>query len=116
MPNSEQLSYQTDKSSHTGGVLKKNQLFLKILQHSQENTCIACNSIKSRLQDRCFPVEKSLRNTYFEEHLRTAGLLLDWLYEWFFGTFFLDSRFQNHSGSVILQKYQSLSNHSFKYN
>ena len=29
---------------------------------------------------------------------------------------FLDSRFQNHPDSVILQKYQSLSNQSFKHN
>ena len=33
-----------------------------------------------------------------------------------FSTFFLDSRFQNHPDSVILQKYQSLSNQSFKQN
>ena len=30
--------------------------------------------------------------------------------------FFLDSRFQNHPESVILQKYQSLSNQNFKHN
>ena len=30
--------------------------------------------------------------------------------KWLFGNFFLDSRFQNHPDSVILQKYQSLSN------
>ena len=32
------------------------------------------------------------------------------------GILFLDSRFQNHPDSVILQKHQSLSTQSFKYN
>ena len=36
--------------------------------------------------------------------------------KWLFGTLFLDSRFQNYPDSVISQKYQSLSNQSFKYN
>ena len=36
--------------------------------------------------------------------------------KWLLGTLFLDSRFQNHPDSVILQKYQSLSNQIFKYN
>ena len=49
------------------------------------------------------------KNTYFEEHLRTAAseetLGSDYL-----GFFFLESRFQNHPDLVILQKYQSLSN------
>ena len=34
----------------------------------------------------------------------------------FFGTLFLDNRFQNHPDSVILQKYQPLSNQTFKRN
>ena len=36
--------------------------------------------------------------------------------KWLFGTLFLDSRFQNHPDSVILQTYQSLLNQSFKPN
>ena len=51
----------------------------------------------------------------FEEHLRTAAsevtLESDSLV-----LFFLESRFQNHPDLVILQKYQLLSNKSFKYN
>ena len=38
------------------------------------------------------------------------------LRKWLFRAFFLVSRFQNHAGLVILQKYQPLSNHSFKHN
>ena len=33
-----------------------------------------------------------------------------------FGILFLESRFQNHPDTVLLEKYQSLSNHRFKYN
>ena len=53
------------------------------------------------------------KNTYFEEHLRTAAseLILG-----LFRTSFLDSRFQNHHDLVILQKYESLSNQGFKRN
>ena len=36
--------------------------------------------------------------------------------KWIFDFFFLASRFQNHPDLVILQKYQSLSNQSFKHN
>ena len=57
----------------TRGVLQK-KVFLKILQISQENTCvrvflIKCvkNFVKKRLQHRCFPVK-------FAEFLRTLIL------------------------------------------
>ena len=49
---------------------------------------------------------------------RTSGQLLfqtDFR-KWLLGTLCLDSRFQNHPDSVILQKYQSLSKQSFKHN
>ena len=36
--------------------------------------------------------------------------------KWLFSTFFLESRFQNHPDLAMLQKYQSLSNQSFKHN
>ena len=49
-------------------------------------------------------------NTYFEEHLRMA------FRKWLFETLFLDSLIQNHPDSVILQKYQSTLNQSFKLN
>ena len=48
---------------------------------------------------------------------RTSGQLLfqtDFR-KWLFGTSCLDSRFQNHPDSVILQKHQSLSKQSFKH-
>ena len=52
------------------------KLFLKVLQHPQENTCVGVAFLKScRLQHRCFSCEycEILKNTYFEEHLRTAA-------------------------------------------
>ena len=55
------------------------------------------------------------KNTYFEEHLRTAASELTFR-KWLFWSLFLDSRFQNHPESVILKKYQSLSNQSSKHN
>ena len=36
--------------------------------------------------------------------------------KWLFGTLLLDSSFQNHPDSVLLQKYQSLSNRTSWYN
>ena len=38
MPNVEQLLYQTEKNSHQSISIKT--LFLKLLQYSQENTCV----------------------------------------------------------------------------
>ena len=38
MPITEQLLYQTDKSSHR--IYSKLFLFVNILQYSQENTCV----------------------------------------------------------------------------
>ena len=59
------------------------QVFLNVLQTSQESTCVgvsfykscrlkACNFIKKRLQHRCFPVKftKFLRTPLLTEHLR----------------------------------------------
>ena len=40
----------------------------------------------------------------------------NWHRKWLFESLFLDSRFQNRPDSVIVQKYHSLSNQSFKYN
>ena len=46
------------------------KLFLKILQYSQENTCV-----EKRLQHRCFPVHisKFLRTLILKKHMRTAA-------------------------------------------
>ena len=53
LPNTEQLLYQTEKSSHWRFSIKT--LFLKILQYSRENTC------------------QIFKITCFEEHLCTAA-------------------------------------------
>ena len=71
---------------NTEAVLRRctsEQVFLKIWQCSQKNTCFgaffnkypglkACNFIKKRLQHRCFPVKfaKLLRTPFFTEHIR----------------------------------------------
>ena len=59
----------------TRGVLWKN-LFLKILQYSQENTC---NFIKKQTPGQVISCEywKIFKSTYFEEHLRTAASVHD---------------------------------------
>ena len=51
-------------------------VFLEILQISQENLK-ACDFIKKRLQNRCFPLKfvKFLRAPIFTEHLRRLLLL-----------------------------------------
>ena len=55
----------------------------------------------------------------FAKHLfwKTSAYGCFWtdITKWLIGTLFLDSRFQNHLDSVILQKYQLLSNQSFKH-
>ena len=63
---------------------------------------------------RCFPVNigKFLRAPILENIC--VRLLLKWIL--LFRTFFLDSGFQNHPEVVILQKFQSLLNQSFKHN
>ena len=88
LPNTGHLPYQTEKSSNWRCSMKK--LFSKTdLQ--------ACNFV--RLQHNCFPGTKAAYG-YF---------LIDFT-KWFFGIIFLDSRFQNYPGSVMLQKYQPFSN------
>ena len=71
-------------SSHQRCSIKK--LFLKILQYSQENTCVGVSLITfqdeipantfKRLQHRCVPVSiaKILRTPIFEESLKAAVL------------------------------------------
>ena len=71
-------------SSHKSIINRKcftRKLFLKILQHSQErNLFFNKNSgfqlppsfIKKRLEHRCCEHWQIFKNTYFEEHLRTA--------------------------------------------
>ena len=58
------------------------------------------------------------RSTYFKVYLRTNSSDMFWTVfrKWLFRTLFLYNHFQKHPDSVILQKYQSLSNQSFKRN
>ena len=56
-----------------------------------------------------------IKNNYFEEHLCKAASELTLWSDSLFGTLFLD-HIQNHLYSVILQKYQFLSNKRFKQN
>ena len=51
MPITEQLPYQADKSSHRRRSLKK--LFVKILQYSQENTCVRSLLNKVAVRKAC---------------------------------------------------------------
>ena len=57
-------------------------------------------------------LSETFKNTYFEEHL--PNIWTDFK-KWFFGTLLLDCIY-NYLDSVILQKYQSLSNQTFKKN
>ena len=96
----------------------RKKLFSKILEqhlrlespYHQLRDLQACNFLKKKLQRRCFPVAKLLQSTCFDEHLRAAN------FELILHSECLDCLFQNHPDSVILQKYQSLSNQTFKHN
>ena len=68
MPNTEQLLYQTEKNSHWRFSIKT---LLKFLQYLRENTLV--NFLR-------IPVLKNI----------CIRLLLNWLYEVLFGTFFHD--------------------------
>ena len=61
-------------------------------------------------QHRCFPVAKFLRNTYLEEHLRTAASELTLRSDC------LELCFWKIALKTTLTQYQSLSNQSFKHN
>ena len=70
MPNSEQLLFQTEKSSHRSFCIKI--LFLNFAIFTGKYMC------------------EIIKNNYFEEHLRTATSELTlWSDSWF-GTLFLD--------------------------
>ena len=58
---------------------------------------------------------KIFKNTYFEEHLRTATSELILESDCLELCLKLDSRFENHPDLVILQKYDLLSNQRFKH-
>ena len=80
MLKTEQLPYKTDNSIHRRCSIKKScsQKFRNIhrktpVLESLFHELQACNFIKKRLQRRCFPIAKFLRNTYFKEHLLTAA-------------------------------------------
>ena len=64
----------TSPEAATRVVLYK-KLVLKILQYSQENTCVGVLFIKSRFQHKCFSCEycEMFKGTYFEEQLRMAA-------------------------------------------
>ena len=67
----------------TGGVLYIKKVFLKILQYSQENTCVGIFFFRKTLT-HVFSCEnyKFFKKAYFKEDLQTAasGLPLSWIY------------------------------------
>ena len=80
------LIYRNSRSRSSHQKCSIIKMFLKYSQYSQENTCVGvffnkvaglrlANVLKKRLQHRCFPVNVAelFKNTYFEEHLRTAA-------------------------------------------
>ena len=115
MPNTEQLLYQTDKSSHRGCSIKK-----AVLENSEiftgKHLCwiLFFKFIKKRLQHKCFVIAKFLRALTWRA--TAHGCFWSGFRKWLFGTLLLDSRFQNHPDSLIFLKHQSLSNQSFKHN
>ena len=118
MHNTEQLLYHTDKSSYRRCFECRNihrktpaleSLFHRVTDFQ------ACIFYYKETPTQVFSCCKIFKNTYFEEHMRTVVFKMT-LKMWLFGILLLDSCFQNHPYSVILQKYPSLSNQSFKHN
>ena len=48
-------------------------MLLKILQYSQENTSVAVSVLETPAQVLSCEICEIVKNTYFEEHLRTAA-------------------------------------------
>ena len=114
MPNTEQLLYQTDESRHWRcSIIKAVFKDFAITTGKYLHWSLFISFIKKTLQQRCFTVTKFLRTPW-----RTSAYGCFWIdfRKWLFGILFLDSRIQNQPDSVKLQKYQSLSNQSFKHN
>ena len=114
MPNTEPLLYQTDKSSHLScsikeAVLKNFSIF------TGKHLCWSFffNFIKRDSNTGVFMLQNFLEHQFWRTS--TYSRWTDFR-KWLFGTLFLDSRFQNHPDLVMSQKYQSLSNQSFKHN
>ena len=97
------------------------KLFLTVSEYLQKNNCVwdfiscrlqACNFVKKREMFSCGEI--------FPKHVfwRMSAYAYFWtdFTKWLFGTLFLENLFQNHLDSAILQKYQLLSNQSFKHN
>ena len=118
-------SYHTEMTkAATGGVLWK-KLFSKIWQYLQEKACAGVSDLgdpkvadlQHRLQHRFLPVAKFLQNIFWRTFVYVYGCFWPDITKWLFEIFFLDSGFRHHPDhpdSIILQKYQSLSNQSFK--
>ena len=63
-----------EAATATGGVLYIKKVFLKILQYSQENTCVGISFFRQTLT-QVFSCEnyKFFKKTYFKEDLQTAA-------------------------------------------
>ena len=117
MPITEQLLHQTyfinyfNKNSHWKCSIKK--AVLKIFTIFTESVGVSLIRLPAfrpaTLLERGTPTQmfaycEIFKKIYFEECFWTD------FRKWLFGTLVLVSRFQNHLDSVILQKYQALSN------
>ena len=80
----------------------------------------SCWPIGLQLHQKETPIQALTSCEIFAKHLfwKTSAYGCFWTdsTKWWFGTLFLDSRFDNLPDSVILQKHQSFSNQSFKHN
>ena len=122
MPNTEQLLYQTDKSRHRRCSQNFSKLFLIF---TEKHLCWSLFFMKLQTSDLQLYKKENPTQVFscceiFAKHLfwRTYvdGCFWTEFTKWLFGTLFPCSCFQNHPDLVILQKYRSLSNQSFKHN
>ena len=77
---------------------RQKKLFVKILQYSQRNIYVEMKSLLNKVAEAAY------------------GCFRSGFRRWLFRTFSLGSCFHNHPDSVLLQKYQPLSNQGFKHN
>ena len=124
MRNTEHLPYQTEKNNRQTWFYKKScsQKFCVI---HRETSVLDLFFIKLQTVRPATLLNRDsnagvflLRNFWKTPFWRTFTYGCFWtdFTKWLFGTLFLGNRFENHSDSVILQIYQSLSNQSFTRN
>ena len=110
MFSTEQLLYQIEKQPPE--VIYKKAVLINFIMFTGIHLRCSLSLIKLLSFEYC----EILRTPTHLYHASTDGYFWTDFKKWLLGTLFLNSRFQNHPDSVILQKYQPHLNQRFIHN